>query len=517
MIVKFALDAEYADEQEIQECLAFWKEITSVFFKIEPGSGDGSGAEASSEAQGGEGPEGTEADDMDLCQAARTAAAAVVHEPVAVSDPAALALPGSMPLTPRASKELAERVELQNSGGVGVVQSNTQPNPSPSLPEPTGNEPVGTDRLRFSSDLAAARAIGMQHASPEAPGAANVLYANESLYVYARLHQLLFKRLALARDCARQKDEGSKKPPVTGAVQPLNAASGEPVSEERSTASPAQDSHAAFISLLCQLIGNDSGTDATTYEDQTRELLGTSAYELFTLDKVISRLVRQLYTVAVEKQVCRRLLKLNALHRVRRAALAKWDAPYVLDTQYRDTVCELLDGERDSTCYRLELTALNESVDAGILRARVVLDPDDAPRAPDADEVIGAEGFIHRTLEPLEADAGPSAQDSSAPVFLGRNVRATTSQSRGARLQSASVLNGLEMVASIDGASSSDESDDEDQDMLSLDDEAPKEKRQKLKFDDLPPSKRRRRTNFGEVSRRMVYVADTSDFMRVAS
>ena len=79
------------------------------------------------------------------------------------------------------------------------------------------------------------------------------------------------------------------------------------------------------------------------------------------------------------------------------------------------------------------------------------------------------------------------------------------------------MLNGLEMVASIDGASSSDESDDEDQDMLSLDDEAPKEKRQKLKFDDLPPSKRRRRTNFGEVSRRMVYVADTSDFMRVAS
>jgi histone deacetylase complex regulatory component SIN3 len=163
------------------------------------------------------------------------------------------------------------------------------------------------------------------------------------------------------------------------------AQSGDP---EEGSASPTQDSHGSFFNLLCQLINNT--TDATTYEDQTRELLGTSAYELFTLDKVVARLVRQLYAVAVDKHVCRRLLKLKALHQVRRESTDEQLAPYVLDTQYRETVCELLDSERDSTCYRLELNNTSEQKDAGTLNVLVVLDPDDAPRAPDGDEVVGA-------------------------------------------------------------------------------------------------------------------------------
>ena len=87
----------------------------------------------------------------------------------------------------------------------------------------------------------------------------------------------------------------------------------------------------------------------------------------------------------------------------------------------------------------------------------------------------------------------------------------------------------MEMVASIDGASSGSDSDDDDnhdRDRHDEDDgddeqsgsaplESTKPKRQKQRYEDLPPTKRRRRTNFGDVSRRMVYVADTEDVLHV--
>jgi histone deacetylase complex regulatory component SIN3 len=542
-IVQFALETEYADEYEIQECIVFWKEITSVFFTIEGAGLDAAAddldgmsvaedsfesgtdwsdedppthAQADSESAAAE-------DETDLFLAAQNAAASIPHEPVAAMDSAAFALRGSTPFSASEAKSLASRVDLHKLQGRGKVIAAGDRNAAleaelAATSNASESEPAGTDRMRFACDLAAARATSMQFARPETSGSgASVLYANESLYVYVRLHQLLYKRLALARDCARRKDEGSKKP-VTGVMQQLSALAGSALSgdSEEGSASPTQDSHGSFFNLLCQLINNT--TDATTYEDQTRELLGTSAYELFTLDKVIARLVRQLYTVAVDKHVCRRLLKLKALHQVRREASGERWAPYVLDTQYRETVCELLDNERDSTCYRLELSASSELEETGTLSVRVVLDPDDAPRAPDGDEVVGAEGFIHRILDPVPAQmlSGPPT-GGGASVFLSRNVRATTAKaSRGARLQAACVVNGLEMVASIDGASSgSDSDDDDDDDSSSVPVEPPKPKRQKQRFDDLPPSKRRRRTNFGDVSRRMVYMADTEDFLHL--
>ena len=160
----------------------------------------------------------------------------------------------------------------------------------------------------------------------------------------------------------------------------------------------------------------------------------------------------------------------------------------------------------------------------------MVLDPDDAPRAPDGDEVVGAEGFIHQILDPVLPSTLSADSTGSTPIFLSRNVRATVAQaSRNARLQAVSVVNGLEMVASIDGASSGSDSDDDDnhdRDRHDEDDgddeqsgsaplESTKPKRQKQRYEDLPPTKRRRRTNFGDVSRRMVYVADTEDVLHV--
>ena len=553
-IVQFVLETEYADEDEIQECISFWKEITSVFFTIARASSDAAVDDSDSmPAAEGSSESGTDLSDEDpladaqheadtqietnLHLAAQNAAAGIPYEPVATVDSAAFALPGSTPFSDVEAQQLAARVELhkqqQGANGRAVTAANTKDVVLDELPDSsdaTESEPAGTDRMRFACDLAAARATSMQFARPETNATgSNVLYANESLYVYVRLHQLLYKRLALARDCARRKDEGSKKP-VTGVMQQLSALSGGAQSgdPEEGSASPTQDSHGSFFNLLCQLINNT--TDATTYEDQTRELLGTSAYELFTLDKVVARLVRQLYAVAVDKHVCRRLLKLKALHQVRRESTDEQLAPYVLDTQYRETVCELLDSERDSTCYRLELNNTSEQKDAGTLNVLVVLDPDDAPRAPDGDEVVGAEGFIHQILDPVLPSTLSADSTGSTPIFLSRNVRATVAQaSRNARLQAVSVVNGLEMVASIDGASSGSDSDDDDnhdRDHHDEDDgddeesgsaplESTKPKRQKQRYEDLPPTKRRRRTNFGDVSRRMVYVADTEDVLHV--
>lgn len=97
-----------------------------------------------------------------------------------------------------------------------------------------------------------------------------VFYGNESLYVLFRLHQILFDRLRAARQCAAQK-----------------AADGEGSAGKAST----EEIHGRFMTMARSLI--EGRTDPSTYEDDCRALLGTSSYQLFTLDKLVQKVVKQ--------------------------------------------------------------------------------------------------------------------------------------------------------------------------------------------------------------------------------
>ena len=53
--------------------------------------------------------------------------------------------------------------------------------------------------------------------------------------------------------------------------------------------------HSQFMSLVYALI--DTSIDIAQFEDQCRSLLGTNSYVLFTLDKLIRFIIKQLQTL----------------------------------------------------------------------------------------------------------------------------------------------------------------------------------------------------------------------------
>lgn len=100
-----------------------------------------------------------------------------------------------------------------------------------------------------------------------------VLYGNESIFVLLRLHQILFDRMKTARQCATAQTENQKD---------------------------ANEMHEKFMQMAESLI--EGNTDPSVYEDDCRALLGTNSYQLFTLDKLVQKLVRQAQACLTEDQ-----------------------------------------------------------------------------------------------------------------------------------------------------------------------------------------------------------------------
>ncbi|GFY88375.1 SIN3-like 3 [Actinidia rufa] len=96
-----------------------------------------------------------------------------------------------------------------------------------------------------------------------------IFYGNDSFYVLFRLHQTLYERMQSAK---------------------INSSSAEKKWRGSSDASPT-DLYARFMTALYNLL--DGSSDNTKFEDDCRAIIGTQSYVLFTLDKLIYKLVKQ--------------------------------------------------------------------------------------------------------------------------------------------------------------------------------------------------------------------------------
>ncbi|KAL0395669.1 UNVERIFIED_CONTAM: Paired amphipathic helix protein Sin3-like 2 [Sesamum calycinum] len=119
----------------------------------------------------------------------------------------------------------------------------------------------------------------------------------------------------------------------------VNSVSGE--SKWRTTKDPSSDSYARFMRALFGLL--DGSSDNAKFEDDCRSLIGNQSYVLFTLDKLIYKLVKQLQTVSSD-EVDYKLLQLYEYESSRRPE------KYV-DSVYYENVHVLL---HDENIYRLE-------------------------------------------------------------------------------------------------------------------------------------------------------------------
>lgn len=150
-----------------------------------------------------------------------------------------------------------------------------------------------------------------------------VFYGNDSLYVLFRLHQTLYERIHSAK---------------------INSSSAERKWRSSSDTSPT-DLFAKFMHALYNLL--DGTYDNTKFEDECRAFIGTQSYVLFTLDKLIYKLVKHLQSIVVD-EMSNKLLQLYAYEKSRKHAR-------FVDIVYHDNARVLL---HDENIYRIECSTV---------------------------------------------------------------------------------------------------------------------------------------------------------------
>ncbi|MBA0829378.1 hypothetical protein Goarm_013987, partial [Gossypium armourianum] len=149
-----------------------------------------------------------------------------------------------------------------------------------------------------------------------------VFYANDDFYVLFRLHQILYERILSAK---------------------TNLAGGE-IKWKHLKDTSSSDLYARFMSALYSLL--NGSTDNTKFEDECRAIIGNQSYVLFTLDKLIYKLVKQLQAVAAD-EMDNKLLQLYEYEKSRK----HWKT---MDSVYYENARVLLHEEN---IYRLKCSS----------------------------------------------------------------------------------------------------------------------------------------------------------------
>eukprot|EP00899_Mesostigma_viride_P008288 jgi/Mesvir1/17460/Mv08734-RA.1 len=236
-----------------------------------------------------------------------------------------------------------------------------------------------------------------------------VLFGHDALYILFRLHQVIYDRLCVAKQTAAQLMEGGWKP---------NA------SQVAAGADENTDLYHTFLRALFALL--EGTVDNAKYEDDCRALLGTSSYVLFTLDKVVLKLEKQLQLVNSD-ELSLKLIGMQNYESSRGRPVA--------ESVYFANCCMLL---ADEPCYRLEVAK-----DPHRRLAITCLD-----RGPDKSELLcGAmEGSFADYLGSFLHCKPSMDDDGRGSVYLGRNMaRKPDSEEAYVRaLEDMSIINGLE-------------------------------------------------------------------------
>ncbi|KAF8118052.1 hypothetical protein N665_0006s0053 [Sinapis alba] len=149
-----------------------------------------------------------------------------------------------------------------------------------------------------------------------------VFYGNDDFYVLFRLHRILYERILSAKTYC-----------TGGELNRRNT---------KDTSSP--DPYARFMSALFSLLNGSA--ESSKFEDECRAIIGNQSYVLFTLEKLIYKLVKQLQAVVAD-DMDNKLLQLYEYEKSRKPGR-------VIDSVYYENARILLHEEN---IYRLECSS----------------------------------------------------------------------------------------------------------------------------------------------------------------
>ncbi|KAK1374318.1 paired amphipathic helix protein Sin3-like 2 [Heracleum sosnowskyi] len=148
-----------------------------------------------------------------------------------------------------------------------------------------------------------------------------LFYGNDALYVLFRLHQILYERLVFAKQHSSSAEMKLRNGKDNGS-----------------------NLYSRFMKALYDLL--DGSSDNAKFEDDCRAIIGNQSYVLFTLDRLIYKLVKQLQTVAND-EMDGKLLQLYEYEKSRGPEKS-------VDTVYYENAHVLL---HDENIYRFECTS----------------------------------------------------------------------------------------------------------------------------------------------------------------
>ncbi|PIA62320.1 hypothetical protein AQUCO_00200364v1 [Aquilegia coerulea] len=233
-----------------------------------------------------------------------------------------------------------------------------------------------------------------------------IFYGNDSFYVLFRLHQTLYERMLIGK---------------------MNSVSGE--KKWRASKDLGQLGYARLLDAIYNLL--DGTSDNTKFEDECRAIIGTQAYVLFTLDKLIHKLVKQLQTIASD-EMDNKLLQLHAYENSRKAVR-------FVDSVYHENTRVL----HDENIYRFECVSFIGSSSPTSLSIQLM---DYGYEKPEVTAVSIDPNFAAYLHKDFLSDVPDTKEIQD--VFLERNKRKYASGDDGSATSTAmegvKVSNGLE-------------------------------------------------------------------------
>ncbi|KAK7252329.1 hypothetical protein RIF29_36192 [Crotalaria pallida] len=228
-----------------------------------------------------------------------------------------------------------------------------------------------------------------------------VFYGNDSFYVLFRLHQTLYERIQSAK---------------------INSSATER-KWRASNDSSSTDQYGRFMNALYSLL--DGSSDNAKFEDDCRAIIGTQSYLLFTLDKLIYKLVKQLQAIATD-EMDNKLLQLYSYEKSRKPGR-------FVDIVYHENARVLL---HDENIYRIEYSP-------GPMQLSIQLMDyvHDKPEVTAVSVDPNFSAYLHNNFLTVVPD-----KKEKSGIFLKRNKRryASDDELSSQAMDGIKVINGLE-------------------------------------------------------------------------
>ncbi|KAI9922063.1 hypothetical protein PsorP6_000999 [Peronosclerospora sorghi] len=174
----------------------------------------------------------------------------------------------------------------------------------------------------------------------------SLFYGNQHAYAFLRLYQILHNRLERAFDlCERAKRSRNRR-----TINPAARALAHAHHSVSASLKEKTGDYQAFVSQLYALI--DGSVDSAKYEDSCRSLMGSTSYFLFTMDKLVTQVLKQMQHLAND-DTCQELTKAFVeMHRGPKPSMDAAAAEAKL-TAYLNKTKSIFEGEG---AFRMEFT-----------------------------------------------------------------------------------------------------------------------------------------------------------------